>query len=129
MSKKSRFRWPFHKQHGKRVQTHLQSGRQHLYHIYWSFWTQLSWKKFLLVLCKILTLFVNTLIANDKYSLLNRDNFSQPIQILVSQREKTFSILFSTFLKSSFKFERLEKKDDPHKRRISEITNSPKMIR
>ena len=34
MSKKSRFKGPFDRQHGKRVQTLLQSGQQHCYHIY-----------------------------------------------------------------------------------------------
>ena len=33
MSKKSRFKGPFDKQHGKRVQTPLQSKPQHRYHI------------------------------------------------------------------------------------------------
>ena len=33
MSKKSRFKRPFDRQHGKRVQTLLQSERQHRYHI------------------------------------------------------------------------------------------------
>ena len=36
----------------------------------------MSWRKFLLVLRKILRQFVNTLSADDKYSLLNRDNLS-----------------------------------------------------
>ena len=34
MSKKSRFKGPFDTQHGKRVQTQLQSGQQHCHHIY-----------------------------------------------------------------------------------------------
>ena len=34
MSKKSCFKGPFDTQHGKRVQTLLQSGQQHCYHIY-----------------------------------------------------------------------------------------------
>ena len=34
MSKKSRFRRPFVKQHGKRSKTLLKSSGQHLYHIY-----------------------------------------------------------------------------------------------
>ena len=34
MSKKDRFKGPFDTQHGKRVQTVLQSGQQHCYHIY-----------------------------------------------------------------------------------------------
>ena len=33
MSKRSRFEGPFDRQHGKRVQTVLQSERQHAYHI------------------------------------------------------------------------------------------------
>ena len=32
MSKKSRFKGPFDREHGKRVQTLLQSERQHRYH-------------------------------------------------------------------------------------------------
>ena len=54
MSKNSRFRTPFDKQHGKRSQTLLKSARQHLDHIYCSLWKKLSWKKHLLVICKIL---------------------------------------------------------------------------
>ena len=34
MSKKSRFKGLFDTQHGKRVQTVLESGQQHCYHIY-----------------------------------------------------------------------------------------------
>ena len=34
MSKKSRFKGPFDKQHVKRIQTLLRSGQQHCYHIY-----------------------------------------------------------------------------------------------
>ena len=33
MYKKSRFKGPFDRQHGKRVQTLLRSGSQHRYHI------------------------------------------------------------------------------------------------
>ena len=33
MSKKSRFKGPFDRQHGKRIQTLLQSERHHHYHI------------------------------------------------------------------------------------------------
>ena len=34
MSKKSRFKGPFARQHVKRIQTLLRSGEQHCYHIY-----------------------------------------------------------------------------------------------
>ena len=67
----------------------------------------------MLVLCKILTLFVNTLTSDDKYSLLNRNNLTQRIQILLSQKQKTFSRLFAAFLKSTLNFERLQKKRCP----------------
>ena len=80
----------------------------------------------LLVLCKILRLFVNTLTADDKYSLLNRDNLTQPIQILLSQKQQTFSQFLSSFFKSTLNFEHFQKKDDPHSRCISEITVSEK---
>ena len=75
---------------------------------------QLSCKKFLLLIRKVLRLFVNTLSAVDKYSLANRDNLTQPIQMQLSQKEKTFSNFFSAFLKSSLNFEHFLKKDDPH---------------
>ena len=64
----------------------------------------------MLVLCKILGLFVNTLSEDDKYCLLYNDNLLQPIQILLSQKQKTFSQFFSPFLKSTLNFEHFEKK-------------------
>ena len=64
----------------------------------------------MLVLCKISGLFVNTLTDDDKYCLLYRDNLTQRIQILLSQKEKTFSQFFSPFLKSTLNFEHFQKK-------------------
>ena len=78
------------------------------------------------MLFKILRLFVNTLTDDDKYSLLNRDNLTQPIQILLSQKQKTFSQFFAAFLKSTLNFEHSRKKDDPQSRCISQITVSEK---
>ena len=48
-------------------------------------------EKVFLVIQKTLRLFVNTLTLHDKHYLLNRDNLTQPIQIQLSQKEKTFS--------------------------------------
>ena len=76
----------------------------------------------MLLLWKILRLFVNILTNDDKYSLLYRDNLTQPIQIPLSQKEKSFFELFSAFLKSTLNFERFQQKDDPHSRCISQIT-------
>ena len=75
---------------------------------------QLTCKKSLLVTCKISRLFPNTLSADEKYSVLNRENLTQPIQMEVSRKQKTFSEFFSAFLKSSLNFEHFQKKDDSH---------------
>ena len=48
-------------------------------------------EKKLSVICKVIGMFCNVLTSYDKYSLLNRDNFRQPIQIDLSQKRKTFS--------------------------------------
>ena len=110
MSIKFRFKGSFKKQHGKCAKTLFKFAWQNLYHIYWSLWRQLTFKKFLLVICKISRLFPNTLSADGKYSLLNRDNLTQPIQMQLSRKQKTFSQFFPTFLKSSLKFEHFQKK-------------------
>ena len=64
----------------------------------------------MLVLRKILGLFVNTLSEDDKYCLLYKDNLLQPIQILLSQKQKTFSEFFSGFLKSTLNSEHFQTK-------------------
>ena len=109
MSKKSCFRGPFDKQHGKRAQALLKSASQHLYHIHRSLPRKLSWKKSLLLTCKILGLLVNTLAADEKYPVLNRDNLTIPIQKQLSQKQKTFSQFFVAFLKSTINFKYFEK--------------------
>ena len=94
ISKKSRFRGSFENQHGKRAQTLLKFERQPLYHIYWGMWRQLTYKESVLVICKILRLFSNTLSADGKYSLLNKDNLMQPIQMQLYWKENPFSPFF-----------------------------------
>ena len=64
----------------------------------------------MLVLWKILRLFLNTLTDDDKYCLLYRDNLTQPIKILLSQKQQAFSKFFSLFLKSTLNFENFQKK-------------------
>ena len=126
MPTKSRFKGSFEKQHRKCAQTLLKCQGQLLYHIYWSLLRQLSYKKSLLVICKISRLFINTLSADGKYSLFNRDNLTEPIQMQLSRKQKTFSEFFSSFLKSSLNYERFRKKDDSHSRGIFKITESEK---
>ena len=64
----------------------------------------------MLLLCKFLRLFVKTLTDDEKYCLLYRHNLTQPIQILLSQKQKTFSELFSAFSKASLNFAHFRKK-------------------
>ena len=64
----------------------------------------------MLVLCKISDLFLNTLTDDDKCSLLSGDYLTQPIKILLSQKQKTFSEFFCAFLKSTLNFEHFQKK-------------------
>ena len=51
--------------------------------------------------------------ADDKYSLLNRDNLTQPIPTQLSQKQKAFSECFLPFSKSTLNFEHFQKQDDP----------------
>ena len=110
MYKKSRCRIPFGKQHGQRSKTVLKSARQHLYHIYWSVWRKLRSKKSLSVICKILIQFANSLTADGKHSLLDRDNLTQPIHIDFSKKQKLFREFFSAFFKSRSIFDHFAKK-------------------
>ena len=125
-SKKSSFKGTFGKQHGKQAQTLLKFEWKHLYRIYWSLSRQLTSKKSLLVISKISRMFPNTLSGDAKYSLLNRDNLKQPIQMQLSQKQKNFSHFFAAFLKSSLNFQHFLKKDDPHCWCTSEITDPEK---
>ena len=63
---------------------------------------------------EIIRLLVNILTVNDKHYLLNRDNLPQPIQMQLSEKQKTFSEFFFAFLKSILNFKHFSKKDDPH---------------
>ena len=62
----------------------------------------------------MLSVFYNTVTADDKYSLLNRDNLTQQIQMQLAQKQKTLSQFFSAFLKCSLNFEHFQTKDDSH---------------
>ena len=74
----------------------------------------MSQKKSVLVRGKALLLFVSTLTADDKYSLLNRDNLAQPIRTSLSEKQKRFYQFLLAFSKSALNLENFQKKDDPH---------------
>ena len=75
---------------------------------------QLSWEKPLLMIFKISRLFVNILAANDKYSLFNGENLTQPIRMQLYEKQQTFPQFFTAVLKSRLSFEDFQEKDDPH---------------
>ena len=116
MSKKSRLREPFDKQHGKRSESLLKSASEDLYYIHWSMPSQLSLKKSILLTCKILGLLLNTLVADEKYPVLNRENLTILIQMQLSKEQKTFSEFFFFFfalLKSILNYRHLQKNRRP----------------
>ena len=55
-------------------------------------------------------MFFNTFPADEKYYLLNRDNLAQPIQMQLSQKQKTFSQFPFAFLKSVLNYKHFPKK-------------------
>ena len=75
---------------------------------------------------KVSKLFPSTRSADDKYSLLNLDNLTQPIPMQLFQKQETCSQFFCGFLKSSLNFQHFRKKDDSHRSDVSEITDSEK---
>ena len=56
----------------------------------------------------------NTFTADENYSLLNRDNLSQPIHMQLSQKQKSFPGIFFEFLKSILNFEHFEENHYAH---------------
>ena len=63
---------------------------------------------------KILKPFVNTLSADEKYSVDNREILSQPVELQLSKKLYVFSRVFFAFLKSKFNFEHFKEKVGPH---------------
>ena len=114
VSKKSHFRRPFHKQHGKRAQALFKSGSKQLFHFHRSLPRKLSWKKSLSLTWKNLGLLINTYAAYEKYLVLYGDNLTISIQMQLSHKQKTFS---------------QKKKLDPHSFCLSEITDSENVVK
>ena len=54
--------------------------------------------------------FLNTLIANDKYSVISRDKWMQTIQMHFSQKQNTFYQFYSAFFESALNFKHFQKK-------------------
>ena len=66
-------------------------------------------QKSLLGTWKFFRPFLNTLTANDKYSLISKDKWMQRIEMHLSQKQKTFSQFFSAFFQSALNFKHFQK--------------------
>ena len=58
----------------------------------------------------VLRLFLDTLTFDETLYLLNRDNLTEPIQMQLSQKQKTFSEFFFALLKSILNLNICQKK-------------------
>ena len=66
------------------------------------------------LISKILRLVLKTLRVEEKDYLLARENLTQPNQMQLSEKQKTFLEYLFAFLKSILNFKHLPKKDEPH---------------
>ena len=78
-------------------------------------------QKSLLDTWKFFRPFLNTLTANDTYSLNSKDKWMQTIQMHLSQKQNVFSQFFLAFFDSALNFKHFQRKDDPHSLCISKI--------
>ena len=69
-----------------------------------------KFEKSFLVICKFLSLFVNTFTAYDKYSVLNKQYLLHPTHMQLTQKQKSFSQFFSAVWKSRLNFENIKKR-------------------
>ena len=86
----------------------------------------MSRKKSAIVGSEILTLSVNTFTTDDKYSSRNMLNFTKQLEVPLSQKQKTFSGFFLSFLKCALNLEDFEKKDEYSSLVISKVIDSEK---
>ena len=73
------------------------SAQQHFRNIYWSIAMKFNWKMSFLIICKIFWLFFNTSTADGQYSLFNRYNLRQRIQMQLSNKK---NLLLNFFVHS-----------------------------
>ena len=59
---------------------------------------------------KFFTPFLNTLTADDRYSLISKNKWMETIQMHLSQKPKIFSELFGAFFESLSNFQHFQKK-------------------
>ena len=80
-------------------------------------------QKSLLDTWKFFRPFLDTLTANEKYSLNSKDKWMQKFQMHLSQKQNIFSELFCAFFEFVLNIQHFQKKDDPHSLCIFEFTD------
>ena len=126
-SKRSCLRTPFANDCVNGFHRVLKSARHHYYPLFSSIRGKLSCKKSALVWCEILRLFVKTLTADDKYSDCNIQSLPQQFQTPLSQKQKTFSEFFITFLKCAWNLEHFQKNHEYPRLIFSEIIDAERL--
>ena len=86
----------------------------------------MKWRKSALFKFEILGLIVNRLTADEKYSRRNIQNLTQETQTAISQKQKTFSGIFITYLESITNSEAFVKKVESASLSICEINDAEK---
>ena len=120
------FRTPFQSQSVHRTQTLLKPAHQHFYLNFPLIYIKLNWQASVLVRCVILRLFGNTLTEDNIYFRHRWERFTQQVQTLLSQKQKTVSQYFIAFLQSTRNSTFFEKKDQLPTLNISEVIDSEK---
>ena len=91
-------------------------------------WDKSSTERSLIVRSDILGLCFNRLTGEHMYSRLNREIFPQLVWTQLCQKAKTFSEIFTAFLKSTWNFEHFGKKEELHRLNISEVIDTEECI-
>ena len=86
----------------------------------------MKWRKSALFKFEILGLIIKRLTADDKYSRCNIQNLTQELQTAISQKQKTFSGIFITYLKSITNSKAFVKKVESASLSICEIIDAEK---
>ena len=86
----------------------------------------MKWIKSAIFKFEILGLIVNRLTADHKSSRRNIQNLTQELQTAISQKQKTFSGIFITYLKSITNSEAFAIKAEPASLSICEIIDAGK---
>ena len=124
LSEISSFRKPFWRQRVNWSKTLLKCARR-CFHVNFPLISHKSrTERSLLIRSEILGLCFNRLTSDHMYSHLNREIFPQLVRTQLSQKPKTFSLIFISFLKSTWNFHHFGKKDELHSVNILEVIDT-----